>query len=212
MERLRVFQKQRRQVSLVCSREETAQLCYYRTCPSSVCIGNNEGRDFKDKFVLISHRAASLRRLLHASVWHRDPGHGSGDGRQDFNRHLFWRQHNIVRHLFHAQFVHSDACLLRPVCPCMCSNNVGPGFQLRIELYSSCVVEDFSLGAFGSMRGSRLGSSLGCSSGKKSRAATVIGSISSGENTVPPLSLTLWEWWVSLKYSLKENILLLSIT
>ncbi|XP_040914519.1 rhotekin 2b [Toxotes jaculatrix] len=50
-------------------------------------------------------------------------------------------------------------------------NEVGPGFQLRVELYSSCVVEDFFPGALGPRRMSRLGGSLGCSSGKKIRAA-----------------------------------------
>ncbi|XP_038590285.1 rhotekin-like [Micropterus salmoides] len=70
-------------------------------------------------------------------------------------------------------------------------NEVDPGFQLRVELYSSCVVEDFSLSALGPRRVSRLGGSLGCSSGKKIRAvfesAAVCGSISSGGD-VPPLS------------------------
>ncbi|XP_071321467.1 rhotekin-like [Trachinotus anak] len=63
-------------------------------------------------------------------------------------------------------------------------SEVGPGFQLRVELYSSCVVEDFSPGALGPRRVSRLGGSLGCSSGKKIRAAfesaAVCGSVSSG--------------------------------
>lgn len=74
---------------------------------------------------------------------------------------------------------------------CVSSNEVDPGFQLRVELYSSCVVEDFSLSALGPRRVSRLGGSLGCSSGKKIRAvfesAAVCGSISSGGD-VPPLS------------------------
>ncbi|KAI3362129.1 hypothetical protein L3Q82_012452, partial [Scortum barcoo] len=68
-------------------------------------------------------------------------------------------------------------------------NDIGPGFQLRVELYSSCVVEDFSPGALGPRRASRLGGSLGCSSGKKIRAAfesaAVCGSISSGEDVGP---------------------------
>ncbi|XP_068430748.1 rhotekin-like [Clinocottus analis] len=49
-------------------------------------------------------------------------------------------------------------------------SEVGPGFQLRVELYSSCAVEDFSPGALGPRRGSCLGD-VGCSSGKKIRAA-----------------------------------------
>uniref|UniRef100_A0A3Q4H9Z5 Rhotekin b n=1 Tax=Neolamprologus brichardi TaxID=32507 RepID=A0A3Q4H9Z5_NEOBR len=73
------------------------------------------------------------------------------------------------------------------------SNEVSPGFQLRVELYSSCVVDEFSPGAIGSWRVSRLGGSLGCSSGKKIRtafeSAAVCGSISSGDvrsGSVPP--------------------------
>ncbi|XP_062268266.1 rhotekin-like [Platichthys flesus] len=61
---------------------------------------------------------------------------------------------------------------------------VDPGFHIRVELYSCCVVEDFSPGALGPRRVSRLGGSLGCSSGKKIRAAfesaAVCGSASSG--------------------------------
>ncbi|KAM3874161.1 rhotekin-like [Diretmus argenteus] len=63
-------------------------------------------------------------------------------------------------------------------------SEVGPGFQLRVELYSSCVVEEFSLGALGPRRLSWLGGSLGRSSGKKLRAALEsavgCGSISNG--------------------------------
>uniref|UniRef100_A0A667ZME4 Rhotekin b n=1 Tax=Myripristis murdjan TaxID=586833 RepID=A0A667ZME4_9TELE len=50
------------------------------------------------------------------------------------------------------------------------SNEVGPGFQLRVELYSSCVPEDFSLGAPAPRRLSRLGGSLGCTTRKKTHA------------------------------------------
>ncbi|XP_029300800.1 rhotekin-like [Cottoperca gobio] len=70
-----------------------------------------------------------------------------------------------------------------------------PGFQLRVELYSSCVVEDFSPGALGPRRASRLGGSVGCSSGKKIRAAFESAAVcgSSGGNVgsgsvSPPLS------------------------
>ncbi|KAM9338710.1 rhotekin-like [Symphorus nematophorus] len=73
-------------------------------------------------------------------------------------------------------------------------NEVGPGFQLRVELYSSCAVEDFSPGALGPRRGSRLGGSLGCSSGKRIRAAfesaTVCGSIPSEGDDVGPGKLS----------------------
>ncbi|XP_070707078.1 rhotekin-like [Pempheris klunzingeri] len=79
-------------------------------------------------------------------------------------------------------------------------SEVGPGFQLRVELYSTCAVEDSSPVALGPRRMSRLGESLGCSSGKKIRAAfesaAVCGSVSSGanvgpESVSPPLSPNL---------------------
>ncbi|XP_035524095.1 rhotekin-like [Morone saxatilis] len=72
-------------------------------------------------------------------------------------------------------------------------NEVGPGFQLRVELYSSCAVEDFSP-ALGPRRVSRLGGSLGCSSGTKIRAAfeSATGCGSCGDvgprSVSPPLS------------------------
>lgn len=66
-----------------------------------------------------------------------------------------------------------------------CSNKVAPGFQLRVELYSTCVVEDFAPGIPGPRRTRRLGGSLGCTSGKKIRAAfesaTIFRSKLSGE-------------------------------
>ncbi|XP_035847246.1 rhotekin-like isoform X3 [Sander lucioperca] len=67
------------------------------------------------------------------------------------------------------------------------SSEVGPGFQLRVELYSSCMVEDFFPGALGPRRASRLGGSLGCSSGKKIRAAFESAAVcgSSGGNVEP---------------------------
>uniref|UniRef100_A0A8C8LUW7 REM-1 domain-containing protein n=1 Tax=Oncorhynchus tshawytscha TaxID=74940 RepID=A0A8C8LUW7_ONCTS len=48
-----------------------------------------------------------------------------------------------------------------------------PCFELRVELYSTCVVEDFSPGpgALGPRRHNRLSSSLGCTSGRRIRAA-----------------------------------------
>nr|XP_046230921.1 rhotekin-like [Scatophagus argus] len=68
-------------------------------------------------------------------------------------------------------------------------NEVGPEFQLRVELYSTSTEEDSSPGALGARRMSRLGGSLGRSSGKKIRAAfesaAVCGSISSGEDAGP---------------------------
>uniref|UniRef100_A0A3Q4AXM8 Anillin homology domain-containing protein n=1 Tax=Mola mola TaxID=94237 RepID=A0A3Q4AXM8_MOLML len=79
----------------------------------------------------------------------------------------------------------TDICFEDPII----FNKVAPGFQLRVELYTSCVVEDFSPGALGARRASRLGGSLGCSSGKK----TACGSTFSGEDAeagsgAPPLS------------------------
>uniref|UniRef100_A0A3B5B8J4 Rhotekin 2b n=1 Tax=Stegastes partitus TaxID=144197 RepID=A0A3B5B8J4_9TELE len=76
-------------------------------------------------------------------------------------------------------------------------SNVAPGFQLRVELYSSCVVEDFSPAPLGSRKVSLLGGSLGRSSGKKIRAAfesaAFCGSVSTGGggrpgSMSPPLS------------------------
>ncbi|KAA8584356.1 hypothetical protein FQN60_008141 [Etheostoma spectabile] len=67
------------------------------------------------------------------------------------------------------------------------SSEVGPGFQLRVELYSSCMVEDFSPGPLGPRKASRLGGSVGCSSGKKIRAAFESAAVcgSSGGNVEP---------------------------
>ncbi|XP_035996330.1 rhotekin isoform X2 [Fundulus heteroclitus] len=50
-------------------------------------------------------------------------------------------------------------------------NKVDPGFQIRTELYSCSLVEDFSPPAPAPRRMGFLGGSLGCSSGKKIRAA-----------------------------------------
>ncbi|XP_056289185.1 rhotekin-like [Pseudoliparis swirei] len=59
--------------------------------------------------------------------------------------------------------------------------------RLRVELYSSCAVEDFSPGALGPRRASGLGASVGCSSGKTIRAAFEFAAVcgSSGGNTGP---------------------------
>ncbi|KAM6901482.1 rhotekin-like [Lycodopsis pacificus] len=67
------------------------------------------------------------------------------------------------------------------------SNAVGPGFQLRVELYSSCAVEEFSPVALGPRRVSCLGATVGCSSGKKIRAAFESAAVcgSSGGNATP---------------------------
>lgn len=55
--------------------------------------------------ILWTRRATFLCCVLPASVWHRDPWHWSGDGRQDFNWHLFWRHYHIVSHLFWVVFL-----------------------------------------------------------------------------------------------------------
>ncbi|XP_071219807.1 rhotekin-like isoform X2 [Salvelinus alpinus] len=73
-----------------------------------------------------------------------------------------------------------------------------PCFELRVELYSTCVVEDFSPGpgALGPRRHNRLSSSLGCTSGRRIRAAlesAACGTISNveggdgGGGSPPPL-------------------------
>ncbi|XP_011614344.2 rhotekin isoform X2 [Takifugu rubripes] len=50
-------------------------------------------------------------------------------------------------------------------------NDAGPGFELRVELYSCCSEEDFSAGSTPRKLASKLSSSLGRSAGKKLRAA-----------------------------------------
>lgn len=140
-------------------------------------------------------------------MWNRDPWHWLSDGGQDSNWHLLWGDHHIVSWILEeAEFsvvpVYGSFVKGLPVL----SNNVGPGFQLRVELYSSSGVEDFTLGALVPRRLSFLGGSLGCSSGRKIRAAfdtaAACGSASVGGETRPgrvslPLSLdqsALWAW------------------
>lgn len=53
----------------------------------------------------------------------------------------------------------------------LCSNKAGPGFQLRLEIYSTRLLEDLDLCPAGPLRARRLQGSLGCSSRKKIRAA-----------------------------------------
>nr|XP_057926618.1 rhotekin isoform X7 [Doryrhamphus excisus] len=50
-------------------------------------------------------------------------------------------------------------------------NEAGPGFELRVELYSCCSEEDYSAGSTPRKLASKLSSSLGRSAGKKLRAA-----------------------------------------
>ncbi|KAM9820344.1 rhotekin-like [Neosynchiropus ocellatus] len=76
----------------------------------------------------------------------------------------------------------TDVCFEDPVV----FNDVSPDFELRVEVYSSCVVDDFCPVPVTPKRASRLGGSLGCSSGKKIRAAfesaAVCGSVSGGRD------------------------------
>ncbi|XP_069016550.1 rhotekin-like [Embiotoca jacksoni] len=85
------------------------------------------------------------------------------------------------------------------------SDAVSPGFELRVELYSSCVVDDFYPGSLGPRRGIRLGGSLGRSSGKKIRAAfesaALCGS-SSGVNASPGSMSTAFAPDLGPKYNL----------
>uniref|UniRef100_A0A8C5N6H8 Rhotekin 2b n=1 Tax=Gouania willdenowi TaxID=441366 RepID=A0A8C5N6H8_GOUWI len=70
------------------------------------------------------------------------------------------------------------------------SNNVGPEFELHVELYSSCVVEDYYPRPARPRRGSLFSGTLGSSSGKKIRAAfesaTLCGYISTGGGDLRP--------------------------
>ncbi|XP_037548496.1 rhotekin-like [Nematolebias whitei] len=68
-------------------------------------------------------------------------------------------------------------------------NKVGPEFQLRVELYSSCAKEDSSWGVPGPRRISFLGGSLGRTSGKKIRFA-VESAASCGVGDVRPGHVT----------------------
>lgn len=52
----------------------------------------------------------------------------------------------------------------------VCSNEAGPGFELRVELYSCCSEEDYSAGSTPRKLASKLSSSLGRSTGKKMKA------------------------------------------
>ncbi|KAI1904695.1 hypothetical protein AGOR_G00008350 [Albula goreensis] len=61
-------------------------------------------------------------------------------------------------------------------------NDVGPGFELRVELFSCCMEEEFSTGNAPKKLASKLSSSLGRSSGKKIRAALEPGACSPVSN------------------------------
>ncbi|XP_051968226.1 rhotekin-like isoform X2 [Xyrauchen texanus] len=61
-------------------------------------------------------------------------------------------------------------------------NEAGPGFELRVELYSCCSEEDYSAGSASRKLASKLSSSLGRSGGKKMRAAMDPGACSPTSN------------------------------
>uniref|UniRef100_H3D7G0 Rhotekin b n=1 Tax=Tetraodon nigroviridis TaxID=99883 RepID=H3D7G0_TETNG len=78
----------------------------------------------------------------------------------------------------------TDICFEEPIV----FNNVGPGFLLRVQLYSSFVMEETSTGTLGSRRGSRICAALG--------SAAVWGSVFGGDSAKlgsgsPPPSATL---------------------
>ncbi|XP_072228200.1 rhotekin-like [Leuresthes tenuis] len=94
-------------------------------------------------------------------------------------------------------------------------NKVDPEFQLRVELYSSCAAQDFFPGVLAPKRMSFLGGSLGCSSGKKIRAAfesaAVWGSVSGGaaiRNGRVSLPLSLDQSALGPKYNLLAHMTL----
>ncbi|XP_067262217.1 rhotekin isoform X2 [Chanodichthys erythropterus] len=61
-------------------------------------------------------------------------------------------------------------------------NEAGPGFELRVELYSCCSEEDYSAGSTPRKLASKLSSSLGRSAGKKMRAGLEPGACSPTSN------------------------------
>uniref|UniRef100_A0A670ZRZ0 Rhotekin n=1 Tax=Pseudonaja textilis TaxID=8673 RepID=A0A670ZRZ0_PSETE len=77
----------------------------------------------------------------------------------------------------------------------------GPGFELKIELYSAALEEDSALSATPKKLASRLSSSLGRSSGKQVRAA-LDGSSSGGNGGCSPLLLPLAPTTAGPKYQL----------
>lgn len=61
---------------------------------------------------VLTFRTTSLCRILPDPVWHRDPWHWPGDGRQDTNWHLFWRHYNIVSQVFFISVWKLSFCFL----------------------------------------------------------------------------------------------------
>ncbi|XP_023816840.1 rhotekin-like isoform X1 [Oryzias latipes] len=94
----------------------------------------------------------------------------------------------------------TDICFEEPII----FDEVGPEFQLRVELYSSCVVEDASPAVLAIKKGTFLGGSLGYSSGKKIRAAfeSAAGCGSVGGDGRPGYSSSLEQSPVGPKYNL----------
>ncbi|XP_029115324.1 rhotekin-like isoform X3 [Scleropages formosus] len=74
-------------------------------------------------------------------------------------------------------------CVCVCVCARACSHEASPGFKLRVELYSCCVEDEFSVSSAPRKLASKLSSSLGRSAGRKMRAAMepgVCGPVSNG--------------------------------
>ncbi|GCC18568.1 hypothetical protein chiPu_0022673 [Chiloscyllium punctatum] len=51
------------------------------------------------------------------------------------------------------------------------NSNVGPDFEMKLEIYSCCVEEDFSMASAPKKLANKLSTSLGRSTGKKIRAS-----------------------------------------
>ncbi|CAL9708376.1 unnamed protein product [Knipowitschia caucasica] len=68
-------------------------------------------------------------------------------------------------------------------------NEAGPGFELRVELYSCCSEDDYSAGSTPRKLASKLSSSLGRSAGKKLRAAMEPGACPISNGGASPLLL-----------------------
>lgn len=112
--------------------------------------------------------------VLPAAAGPRDLRHRHGDSGPDAHRHLLWQHHRIVRPPVlqtHVERMHAVGYPAFTVRVCVRSNDAGPGFELRVELYSCCSEEDYSAGSTPRKLASKLSSSLGRSAGKKLRAA-----------------------------------------
>lgn len=150
------------------------------------------GQDEEEFLFIFSPQKCTTVCVLHASMWNRDPGHRSGGGGQDTDRHL--------RHLC-VGWCSGHCCgvkILGPECVCVCvATMLVQGFCF---VFNSTAVLWWKKRPRG---GSRLWGSLGRSSGNRIRvafgSATICGSMFSGDcakpgSGPPPLSATLWGW------------------